>query len=374
MAEELLTNPLTLKKEREATNMTRHEIALKNLHEGTVIPANPLALDENRRLDEKHQRAIVRYYLDAGVGGLAVAVHTTQFEIRDPKHNLLEPVLKIAMDEARKFEDKTGKTIVMIAGACGPKEQAVREAELAKSLGYDAVLLSPGGLAHLSEDEMVERTEAVAKVMPVVGFYLQPAAGGRLFTYNYWERICAIDNVVAVKAAPFNRYYSFDVVKAVALSSRADEITLYTGNDDNIVLDLITKYKFTVDGKTYEKGFIGGLLGHWSVWTKKAVELFDRLAEVREMDEIPADILTLAMEVTDTNAVFFDTANNFKGCIAGLHEVLRRQGLFRGTWCLNPDEKMSDGQLEEIDRVYKMYPHLNDDAFIKANLEKWLAD
>ena len=374
MAEELLTNPLISKKEREATNMTRHEIALKNLHEGTVIPANPLALDENRRLDEKHQRAIVRYYLDAGVGGLAVAVHTTQFEIRDPKHNLLEPVLKIAMDEARKFEDKTGKTIVMIAGACGPKEQAVREAELAKSLGYDAVLLSPGGLAHLSEDEMVERTEAVAKVMPVVGFYLQPAAGGRLFTYNYWERICAIDNVVAVKAAPFNRYCTLDVVRAAALSKRSDEIALYTGNDDNIVLDLVSNYRFEVGGKVYEKRIVGGLLGHWSVWTKTAVEIFEKCKAVRALDKIPADIIKLANEVTDTNAVFFDFAHAFKGCIVGLHEVLRRQGLMKGLWCLNPEEVLEESQRLEIDRVYKMYPHLADDDFVKANLDKWLKD
>ena len=354
--------------------MTRHELALKKLHEGTVIPANPLALDENRNFDVKRQRAICRYYLDSGVGGLAVAVHTTQFEIRDPKYNLLEPVLKIAKEEVTRYEEKTGKTIVLVAGACGPKEQAVKEAELAKSLGYDAVLLSPGGLNHLSEDEMIERTEAVAKVMPVIGFYLQTAVGGRHFSYSYWQRLAEIPGVVAIKAAPFNRYYTYDVVRAVALSSRADEITLYTGNDDNIVLDLITKYKFEVDGKTYEKGFIGGLLGHWSVWTKKAVELFDKLAEVRKMDKIPAEILTLAQAVTDTNAVFFDSEHNYAGCIAGLHEVLRRQGLFRGIWCLNPDEKMSDGQAEEIDRIYKMYPDLNDDAFIAANLEKWLAD
>ena len=354
--------------------MTRHELALKKLHEGTVIPANPLALDENRQFDEKRQRAVVRYYLDSGVGGLAVAVHTTQFEIRLPQYNLLERVLKVAKDEASKFEAKTGETIVMVAGACGPKEQAVKEAELAKSLGYDAVLLSPGGLNHLTEDEMIERTEAVAKVMPVIGFYLQTPVGGRHFTYNYWERLAEIDNVVAIKAAPFNRYYTFDVAKAVALSSRCDEITLYTGNDDNIVLDLISNYKFTVDGKTYEKRFIGGLLGHWSVWTKKAVELFERLKEVRKLDAIPAEILVLANEVSDTNAVFFDSANEYKGCIAGLHEVLRRQGIFKGTWCLNPDEQMSAGQSEEIDRVYKMYPHLHDDDFVKANLDKWLAD
>jgi len=354
--------------------MNRHELALKKLHEGTVIPANPLALDENRKFDEKRQRAVCRYYLDSGVGGLAVAVHTTQFEIRDPEYNLLEPVLRVAKDEAAKYEEATGKVIVMVAGACGPKEQAVKEALLAKSLGYDAVLLSPGGLNHLSEEELIERTRAVAEVMPVIGFYLQTAVGGRHFTYDYWTKIAEIPGVVAIKAAPFNRYYTYDVVRAVAMSSRRDEITLYTGNDDNIVLDLITTYRFEIDGKTYEKGFIGGLLGHWSVWTKKAVELFEKCKAVREMSEIPAEILTLAAEVTDTNAVFFDTANDFNGCIAGLHEVLRRQGIFKGTWCLNPDEKMSQGQAEEIDRIYKAYPHLNDDEFIKANLYRWLAD
>ncbi len=354
--------------------MTRHELALKKLHEGTVIPANPLALDENRCFDEKHQRAVVRYYLDSGVGGLAVAVHTTQFEIRNPEHNLFEKVLRVAKEEAVKFEERTNEVIVMVAGVCGPMEQAVREATLAKSLGYDAVLLSPGGLNHLSEEEMLERTRAVAKIIPVIGFYLQTAVGGRVFTYDYWKKLCDIDNVVAIKAAPFNRYYSLDVVRAAALSKRSNEITLYTGNDDNIVLDLVSKYKFTVDGVTYEKGFEGGLLGHWSVWTKKAVELFERCKAVRGCDSVPYDLIRLAGEVTDTNAVFFDTANGFKGCIAGLHYVLCRQGLFKGLWCLNPEERMSDGQREEIERVYKAYPHLNDDDFVKKNIEKWLAD
>ena len=354
--------------------MKRHEIALEKLHNGTVIPANPLALNSKREFDERRQRAVVRYYLDAGVGGLAVAVHTTQFEIRDPEHNLLERVLKVAKEEADKFEAKNNTTIVMVAGACGPKEQAVREAELAKSLGYDAVLLSPGGLNALSEDEMVERTAAVAKVLPVIGFYLQTSVGGRVFSYNYWERICAIPGVVAIKAAPFNRYFSFDVVRAAALSERSDEIALYTGNDDNIVIDLISNYSFKVDGKVYEKRFVGGLLGHWSVWTKTAVDMYAKLKEIRTCDAIPAEVLKLANAVTDTNAVFFDTANGFKGCIAGLHEVLRRQGLFEGTWCLNPNETMSPGQKEEIDRIYEMYPELSDDDFVKANLDKWLAD
>ena len=353
--------------------MNRHEKALAKLHEGTVIPANPLALDENRNFDEKRQRALVRYYLDAGVGGLAVAVHTTQFEIRDPKYNLLEPVLRVAMEEALAFEERTGSTVVMVAGACGKTEQAVKEAKLAKSLGYDAVLLSPGGLNDLSEDYMIERTKEVAKIIPVIGFYLQTAVGGRHFSSNYWQRLAEIEGVVAIKAAPFNRYYTYDVVRAVALSSRADDITLYTGNDDNIVLDLVTTYKFEVDGKTYEKGFIGGLLGHWSVWAKKAVELFEKCKEWRKEKTISKDVLALAAKVTDTNAVFFDSANEYAGCIAGLHEVLRRQGLMKGIWCLNPDEKMSLGQAEEIDRVYREYPELADDDFIKDNLAKWLA-
>ena len=354
--------------------MTRHEKALEKLHEGTVIPANPLALDENRHLDERRQRATVRYYLDAGVGGLAVAVHTTPVEIRDPKHNLLERVLTIAKEEAAKFEERTGEVIVMVGGVCGPTEQAVREAELAKRLGYDAVLLSPGGLNHLSEEEMLERTRAVAKVMPVIGFYLQTAVGGRVFTYDYWKKLCAIENVVAIKAAPFNRYYTLDVVRAAATSPRREEIALYTGNDDNIVMDLVSKYRFTENGITYEKGFVGGLLGHWSVWTKRAVELFSRCREVRGKEEIPYDLIKLAGEVTDTNAVFFDAANGFRGCIAGLHYVLHKQGLFAGLWCLNPEETVSEGQISEIERVYKAYPHLNDDAFIAANLGKWLEE
>jgi hypothetical protein len=254
------------------------------------------------------------------------------------------------------------------------KEQAVKEAEIAKKYGYDAVLLSPGGLNSLSEDELVERTKAVAEIMPVIGFYLQSAVGGRAFSYNYWERICEIDNVVAIKAAPFNRYQTLDLVRAAALSSRSDKIALYTGNDDNIVLDLITKYKFNVNGKAYEKRFVGGLLGHWSVWAKTAVELFKMLNEAVEKNNITPEILSLAIEVTHTNAVFFDVANGFKGCIAGLHEVLRRQGILEGIWCLNPNETLSNGQSEEIDRVYKMYPHLNDDEFVKQNLAKWLKD
>jgi dihydrodipicolinate synthase/N-acetylneuraminate lyase len=349
----------------------RHD-ALNRFREGVVIPAYPLALNKNRKLDERRQRALTRYYLDAGAGGLAVAVHTTQFAIRDPRVGLFEPVLKIAAEEMQAYEKASGKPVFRIAGACGPAEQAVREAELARSLGYDAVLLSPGGLQDLSEDDLIERTRMVASVLPVVGFYLQPSVGGRIFTYDYWQRLCDIENVIGIKCASFNRYQTIDVARAAALSDRRQQISLYTGNDDNIVMDLLTGYRFQKDGLEYEKRFVGGLLGHWAVWTKTVVELFNKLKDAAKLASIPAELLTLAVQVTDANAAFFDTANNFKGCIAGIHEVLRRQGLFEGIWCLDEHETLSPGQAEEIDRVYRMYPHLNDDEFVKENLSKWL--
>lgn len=351
--------------------MNRHEEALAILKKGTVIPANPLALDENRCFDEKGQRLLSRYYLNAGCGGLAVAVHTTQFEIRLPQYNLYETVLKTAVEEIAAFEQANNKVIVRVGGVCGETEQAVREAKICRDMGYDAVLLSPGGLSHLSESQLIQRTKAVADIIPVIGFYLQTAVGGRTFTYDYWTKICEIEGVAAIKCASFNRYTTLDVVRAVSCSKRAGDIALYTGNDDNIVLDLLTTYSFTENGVTKKARFVGGLLGHWSVWSKTAVEIFSRLRDAAESGHITPQLLTLAAEVTDTNAVFFDTANQFKGCIAGLHEVLRRQGLMKGIWCLNPDEGLSEGQLEEIDRVYKMYPHLCDDAFIAENIQQW---
>ncbi|MEG0911472.1 MAG: dihydrodipicolinate synthase family protein [Ruthenibacterium sp.] len=354
--------------------MTKQEQAMINLHAGTVIPAIPLCLNENRQYDEKGQRLLLRYYLNAGSGGIAAAVHTTQFEIRLPQYNLYEPVLKTVADEIDRYEAKTGKTIVRVAGVCGEIAQAVKEAALCKKLGYTAVLLSPGGVGHLTEAEMLTRTAAVADIMPVIGFYLQPAAGGRIFTFDYWKKLAAIENVVAIKCASFNRYTTIDVVRAVAECPRGHEITLYTGNDDNIVVDLLTEYKFEINGKSVTRRFEGGLLGHWSVWTKSAVELFERLKIAAKEPMISQELLTLAAEVTDTNAVLFDACNNFRGCIAGLHEVLRRQGLMKGIWCLNPEETMSVGQAQEIDRIYRMYPHLNDDAFIQKNIENWKKD
>lgn len=343
------------------------EKALEILKNGTVIPAIPLALNDDGSFNEHGQRVLCRYYLDAGVGGIAIAVHTTQFEIRDPKVNLFKTVLEIAADEISKYETKNGKTIVKVSGVCGPIEQATAEAEIAKSLGFDAVLLSPGGLADKDDTYLIKRTKAVAEIMPVIGFYLQTACGGRMLNFDYWKQVCDIDNVVAIKCASFNRYSTIDVVRAVATSSRNSEIGLYTGNDDNIVVDLLTKYKFNVDGKTIERGFDGGLLGHWSVWTKSVCDMFAKIKEATVND----DWLTLAAQITDANAAIFDTANNFEGVIAGVHEILHRQGLMKSVRCINPEEKLSAGQAEELDRVCAMYPHLNDNDFVKENLAKW---
>ena len=353
--------------------MGRHEEALKILHEGTVIPAIPLVLNENRSFNEAGQRTLIRYYLDAGVGGLAVAVHTTQFEIRKPEIGLFQPVLQVAKEEMDAYEARTGKTLVRVAGACGEAEQACAEARTAKALGFDAVLLSPGGLAHLTEDRLVERTGAVAAEMPVIGFYLQTACGGRRLSYEYWKAVADTPNVVAIKCASFNRYQSVDLVRGVAYSARREEIALYTGNDDNIVADLLTPYRFPVDGKETELRFVGGLLGHWSVWTHSVVQLYEELRKDRDGRDIPAELLSRSAAITDCNGAFFDAANGFAGCIPGVHEVLRRQGLMAGTWCLAPEEALSAGQTREISRVYKMYPSLNDDAFVAQNLEKWKA-
>jgi len=335
--------------------------ALELLHEGTVIPAIPLALDNNRKFNPEGQRLLVNYYLAAGSGGVAVGVHTTQFEIRQPQHNLLEPVLSCAIDVIKDFEKANGKQIVKVAGVCGEIEQAVSEAALAKKLGFDAVLLSPGGLSHCDDDYLLERTRRVAEIMPVIGFYLQTAVGGRVLPYEYWRKLAEIEGLAAIKCAAFDRYQTIDVMRGVSDSSRADKIAMYTGNDDTIVFDLVSSYNF--GGR--EIRFVGGLLGHWSVWTHATVGIFDEIKKTVKEGTISAKLMLLANQVTDANAVFFDAKNKFAGCIAGLHEVLRRQGLMQNIYCLNPNEALSPGQLEEIDRVYKAYPHLNDDAFVK---------
>ncbi|MBT2758038.1 dihydrodipicolinate synthase family protein [Mesobacillus foraminis] len=342
----------------------------KLLFEGTVIPAHPLALTAERKLDEKRQRALSRYYMDAGAGGIAVGVHTTQFEIRDPKFGLYEKVLALAAEEVNGAS--LNRPFIKVAGIAGSTAQAEKEAQVAKELGYDLGLLSMGGLDGYTEVEILTRAERVADIMPVFGFYLQPSVGGRVFSYDFWRKFADIENVVAIKMAPFNRYQTLDVVRAVCHSERRDSIALYTGNDDNIVNDLLTVYRINVNGTLIEKGIVGGLLGHWAVWTNKAVELFNKIKEAREKGEIPFELLTLAQEVTDSNAAFFDSANRFKGCIAGINEVLARQGLLQGRWCLLENEDLSEGQRDEITRVHTEYPHLNDDDFVRKNLNRWI--
>jgi len=341
------------------------------LKTGTVIPAHPLALEASRRVDERRQRALSRYYVAAGVGGLAVGVHTTQFAIREPHIGLLEPVLSLAAEEMDRADKTRDVPLVRVGGICGRTEQAVAEARLLRDLRYSAGLLSLAAVKDLDDKSLVGHCKEIAEILPLIGFYLQPAVGGRVLSYNFWREFVEIENVVAIKIAPFNRYHTLDVVRAVAQSGR--EIALYTGNDDNIVIDLITPYRFQVNGKQKELRIVGGLLGHWAVWTKRAVEL---LAECRGSviagQPVAQCLMEKAIQVTDCNAAFFDSANEFAGCIAGLHEVLRRQGLFEGVWCLDPRETLSPGQKEEIDRVCLAYPSLNDDEFVREGRDKWL--
>jgi hypothetical protein len=341
---------------------------LAALRRGVAIPAHPLALDAARKLDARRQRALTRYYLDAGARGLAVGVHTTQFAIREA--GLFKPVLELAMRSATEWAREPP---IMIAGLCGRTTQAVSEAQIACGLGYHAGLLSLAALKGASEEELIEHAQAVAREIPLVGFYLQPAVGGLVLPVSFWRRFAAIENVVAVKIAPFNRYRTFDVVRGVVEAGAAERVTLYTGNDDHIVLDLLTPFTVAADGRATTVRIKGGLLGHWSVWVKPAVELLDRIHAVIAANEIPTDLLALANEITDCNAAIFDVANDFRGVIAGCHEILRRQGLLAGIWCLDPNETLGPGQAQEIDRVYAAYPHLNDDAFVRANLERWLS-
>lgn len=339
------------------------EQVLGVFREGTVIPAHPLALDANRQLDRRRQNALTRYYIDAGAGGLAVGVHTTQFAIRET--GLYRPVLELA---AQTADTHTERPLMKIAGVAGHTGQACEEARTAAALGYHAVLLSLAALKGADEDALVTHCEAVAEEMPLIGFYLQPAVGGLPLSARFWKRFARIENVIGIKVAPFSRYATLDVFKGVASSGAADRVSLYTGNDDHIVLDLTVPFRTEVG----ELRFVGGLLGHWSVWTKTAVELLERCKAVRGQRAAPMELLALDSAVTDCNAAFFDVANNFHGVIAGCHEVLRRQGLLEGRWCLDPQEDLSPGQSVEIDRIYRLYPELNDDAFVAENLDRWL--
>jgi len=373
------------------------EWVLRALREGLVIPAHPLALNASRKLDERRQRALTRYYHTAGAGGVAVGVHTTQFAIRETKHNLLKPVLQLAKETISACDFRENRQTVLIAGVCGRTEQAVAETKIARECGFHAGLLSLAALKNDSDDQLVAHCETIAREIPLFGFYLQPAAGGRLLSRDFWRRFVEIPNVIAIKIAPFNRYQTLDVVRAVAEAGRADDIALYTGNDDNIVVDLLTEFRvaeantetvvppFTGTLSKHEPHveireapaasvrIAGGLLGHWACWTRRASELLDDIKRERRKDHIPAEMLTLAAQITDMNAAIFDAANGFSGCIPGIHDVLRRQGLLEGIWCLDPNETLSPGQLEEIDRVCRDYPHLTDDEFVREHLDEWLS-
>jgi dihydrodipicolinate synthase/N-acetylneuraminate lyase len=332
----------------------------EKLRQGLVIPAHPLALTSERKLDERRQRALTRYYLAAGAGGIAVGVHTTQFAIRDANVGLLKPLLQLAAEETRRSD------ALKIAGVCGKLGQALAEAHVAAELDYDAALLSLADLKDEDVQALAEHVRSIASVIPVIGFYLQPSVGGRSLSFDFWRRFVEIENVVAIKIAPFNRYQTLDVVRAVAQSGRASDIALYTGNDDNILVDLLTR--FDIGGESIR--IVGGLLGHWAVWTKCAVSHLT-LAK-RHTDIIPGDFLTLAQQITDANAALFDPSHQFRGCIPGIHEILRRQGFLQGRWCLEPYEDLSPGQMDEIDRVCKLYPHLQDDSFVREHIDEWL--
>jgi hypothetical protein len=336
--------------------------------DGAVLPAHPLALDADRKLDKLHQRALTRYYIDAGSGGLAVGVHTTQFAIRDV--GLYRPVLELAAQTAAEW---TRRPLALVAGLSGPTAQALAEADVARGVGYLAGLLSLAAMKSASEDEIVAHCAAVAREIPLVGFYLQPAVGGVVLSANFWRRFAEIDNVIAIKIAPFNRYRTLDVLRGVFAAGALDRVALYTGNDDHILLDLTLPFDLRDNGVSVRTHIRGGLLGHWSVWTASAIKQFERCKAARNRDMVPAELLALDARVTDCNSAFFDVANNFHGCIAGCHEVLRRQGLMEGIWCLDRAEGLSPGQIAEIDRVCNEHADLSDDDFVAANLQKWLA-
>lgn len=347
----------------------------ETIRRGTVIPAMPLALDAGRRFDEDRQRALVRYYIDAGAGGIAVGVHTTQFEIREPKHGLFKPVLSAVSRMIDEHSAARARPVIKVGGVCGKTAQALAEARFLVDQGYHAGLLSLAALKGETTSALIDHAGEIARIIPLIGFYLQPDVGGRILPYGFWREFASLDNVLAIKMAPFNRYRTIDVIRAVCDADKEKDVALYTGNDDNIVVDLLTEYRFVTPGGAEKRlRIVGGLLGQWCLWTRKAVEM---LAALRELSlsgrDIPPGLLTLAQELTDANAAVFDAANGYAGCIPGIHEVLRRQGLLAGTWCLNPNEVLSPGQAEEISRVCEAYPHLADDEFVKANLGEWLS-
>jgi dihydrodipicolinate synthase/N-acetylneuraminate lyase len=353
-------------------NVRQHLLA------GQVIPAHPLALTPRRTLDERRQRALTRYYVATGAGGIAVGVHTTQFEIHDPKVGLYRPVLELAAETAAAALDAEGaggaaRPFVKVAGVVGDTRQAVHEAEVARALDYDAALLGLAALRDATDAALVRHCRRVAEVIPLFGFYLQPAVGGRELGFRFWRELAEVPGLVAIKIAPFDRYRTIDVVRAVAEAGR-DDVALYTGNDDNIVGDLLTPFPAVSGGRAVRRRIVGGLLGQWAVWTRRAVELLD------EVKRAAADGAPLAPEwlargaaLTDANGAVFDAHHGYHGCLPGILEVLRRQGLVRGTWTLNPRERLSPGQAAEIDRVTRAYPELTDDAWVAERRDAWLA-
>jgi dihydrodipicolinate synthase/N-acetylneuraminate lyase len=346
----------------------------RSLQAGAVIPACPLALTGARRWDERRQRALFRYYLAAGAGGLAVAVHTTQFAIRESRHGLFRPLLQLAAEEMERFVSQRGQPVIRISGICGATAQALDEAVVIRENGFNMALLNLGALKDATEGELLVHCQAVANVIPIMGFYLQPALGGRILPFSFWRQLAQIDNVVAIKIAPFNRYQSLDVVRAIAEASRSD-VALYTGNDDHILLDLLTPFRFQSGDGMVTRRIVGGLLGQWAVWTRRAVELVQECHRLAHRGgDIPGALLSLDAEITDANAAIFDAAHDFVGAIPGVHEILRRQGLLEGIWCLDPNQTLSPGQAAEIERVCKAYPHLNDDVFVRDHLDDWLRD
>jgi dihydrodipicolinate synthase/N-acetylneuraminate lyase len=347
---------------------------VNQLRSGCVIPAHPLALQTDHRIDERHQRALTCYYLDAGAGGLAVGVHTTQFAIHEPKIGLYRRVLELAIETARQFTLSSRQAEpIMIAGVVGDTRHAIEEAHLARELGYHLGLLSLTALRGRSVGELIEHCRQVADVIPVMGFYLQQTISQMTLPLEFWRKLVAIPNVLAIKIAPFNRYQTLDVLEAVAHCGRAGEIALYTGNDDNIIVDLLTRHEFTVEGRTVSVEIVGGLLGQWACWTKKAVEQLTRIAAIRKTKaQVPHELLTLAGQMTLANKAIFDADNQFAGCIPGISYVLKRQGLLKEIKTLAPEQRLSPGQASRIGQIIHDYPHLTDDDFVRENLHKWL--
>ena len=350
-------------------------VVVDSLRDGIVIPAHPLALTAERKLDERRQRALTRYYLDAGAGGLAVGVHTTQFAIRERRHGLLRPVLELAAETIREHEEKTGRRIVRVAGVCGQTEDALRDAELARELDYDLGLLNLSAFPDAKDDTLLGHARRVAEVIPLFGFYLQPDIGGRLLSREFFREFASIPNLIAVKMAAFDRGLTQEAIEGIEDSGRGDEVILYTGNDNFIIEDLTEGYLIPTANGTKLARMAGGLLGHWAVWTKAAVETLELIKQARVTENFdPADFAELASQVTEMNHFLFDFDNAFHGCIPGVHEILRRQGLLEGTWCLNPDEALSPGQSEALTRVSDSYSHLTDDAFVVENLDRWMSN